>query len=71
MSNEVGFREEEVEEEERKVEKRRKVERRRSSCGGVTKQRYATNTPNSSIVFVQIAQLYLSKFENVFVQIAK
>ena len=53
------------------MEEGRKVERRRSSCGGVTKQRYATNTPNSSIVFVQIAQLYLSIFENVFVQIAK
>ena len=66
MSNEVGFQEEEEE-----VEEERKVERRRSSCGGVTKQRYATNTPNSSIVFVQIAQLYLSKFENVFVQNAK
>ena len=66
----MGFREEEEEGEE-EVEEGRKVERRRSSCGGVTKQRYATNTPNSSIVFVQIAQLYLSKFENVFVQIAK
>ena len=70
MSNEVGFREEEEEGEE-EVEEGRKVERRRSSCRGVTKQRYATNTPNSSIVFVQIAKLYLSKFENVFVQIAK